>query len=398
MSSPVVITGVGAVTPLGCGAAAFHERAVRGESGIIDGLGLCLDFDPETTLGRKESRRTDRFTQMACAAVEEALEQAGWGGGLHYDPARIACIIGTGVGGLATLERSHQVILSEGPASVSGLMVPMIMANAAAAAIAIRHGFGAESYAVISACSAGTQAIGAGWRILQTGEADAVVVGGSEAATTPLVQAAFLNAGALSPTGTSIPFSSQRDGFVLGEGAGALILERKQDALDRGAVILAEILSYAASSDAFHITAPEPTGSGASRAVTHALQRAAVDPADVSYINAHGTGTALNDAAELVALGASFGEQLRRVPVSSTKAGTGHLLGAAGAVEAVATVMALHTRRLPPTAGLLDVDPALVPAEHLLQARTLHAARPVALSTSFGFGGHNAVLVLAAGE
>ncbi len=398
MSTAVVITGVGAVTPLGCGAAVFHDRAISGESGIVDGLGLCLDFDPEATLGRKESRRTDRFTQLACAAAQEALDQAGWGDAVPYDPTRVACIMGTGVGGLGTLERSHHLILSEGPLSVSGLMVPMMMANAAAAAIAIRHGFRAESYAVISACSAGTQAIGAGWRALQTGEVDAVVVGGAESATSPLVQAAFLNAGALSPTGKSIPFSSQRDGFVLGEGAGVLILERKQDAHDRGAVILAEILSYAASTDAFHITAPEPTGSGASRAVTQALDRAAVGPADVSYINAHGTGTALNDAAELVALGTSFGEQLARVPISSTKAATGHLLGAAGAVEAIATVMALHTRRLPPTAGLQDVDPALVPAGHLLQSSPVHATRPIGISTSFGFGGHNAVLVLAAGE
>ncbi|WP_406327072.1 beta-ketoacyl-[acyl-carrier-protein] synthase family protein [Streptomyces sp. NBC_00203] len=397
MPRSVVVTGVGAVTPLGTGAEALHRRAVAGQSGLVGGEGRCLDFDPAAALTRREARRTDRFSQFAIVAAQEALAQAGWAGGLPYAPERVACVIGSGVGGLGTFEAQQDVLAEEGAESVSPLMVPMMMANAAAAQIALRYGLRGESHCVISACSAAAQAIGAGLRLIRCGEADAVVVGGSEAATSAIVRAAFLNAGALSPSGTSVPFDRDRDGFLLGEGAGILVLEDAGAARARGARPLVELAGYGASSDAHHLTAPEPTGEGAARAVDRALADAGTAPGDLHYINAHGTGTALNDHAEVVALRRSLGPLMADIPLSSTKSAIGHLLGAAGAVEAVATVMALRHRLAPPTVGLRTPDPELGAVAHIRTARPLAAgtAGPLtALSTSFGFGGHNAALVL----
>lgn len=396
----VVVTGVGAVTPLGTGADTLHERAVAGACGLVAGEGRCVDFDPAATLSRKGARRSDRFSQFALVAAAEAIEQAGWGDRPPYAPERVACIVGSGVGGLETFERQQAVLADEGEQAVSPLMVPMMMANAASAQIALRHGLTGESHCVISACAAGAQAIGAGLRLLRTGEADAVVTGGAEAATSSIVRAAFRNAGALSPTGASVPFDRERDGFLLGEGAGILVLEDAERARERGAPVLAELAGYGASSDAYHLTAPEPTGAAAARAVSLALADAGVDPAEVDYINAHGTGTALNDRAEVVALRRSLGEELGRTPLSSTKSAIGHLLGAAGAVEAVATVMALRHRMAPPTVGVGELDPELGVLTVLTEARPLTAGasgRLTALSTSFGFGGHNAALVWRSG-
>ncbi|MEW2526432.1 beta-ketoacyl-[acyl-carrier-protein] synthase family protein [Streptomyces sp. NPDC047071] len=392
-----VVTGVGAVTPLGTGAAVLHERAVAGETGLSGGEGRCTDFAPTPVLTRREARRTDRFSQFALVAAAEAVGAAGWGDAPPHAPERTACVVGSGVGGLETFQEQLVVLEKEGPEAVSPLMVPMMMANAAAAQIALRFGLRGESHCVISACSAGAQAIGAGLRMIRSGEADAVVVGGAEAATSAIVRAAFLNAGALSQSGTSVPFDKDRDGFLLGEGAGILVLEEAGAARRRGASVLAELAGYGATSDAHHLTAPHPEGTSAARAVTLALTDAGVAPQDVHYINAHGTGTALNDSAEVTALRHSLGPALEAIPLSSTKSAIGHLLGAAGAVEAVATVMALHHREAPPTAGLRVPDPQLGPLTHLIRSRPLSPGpdgRLTALSTAFGFGGHNAVLVL----
>lgn len=396
MTEPVAVTGIGAVTALGAGAEILHRRAVAGESGIEDGLALCRDFKPTDYFSRKDVRRTDRFTQFALVAAGEAIAQAGWEGDLPYPAERVACVIGSGVGGIGTFEEQLQVLADEGPDFVSPLLVPMMMANSAAAQISIRHGFRGQSYCLISACSAGAQAIGAGLRTIRTGEADAVIVGGAEAATSPIVRAAFLNAGALSPTGTSVPFDRDRDGFIIGEGAGVLVLERAESAAARGAPVLAQLRGYGASTDAHHLTAPEPTGAVAASAVRYALLDAGAAPADIGYINAHGTGTALNDQAEVCALRLALGQALAAAPISSSKSYLGHLLGAAGAVEAVATVQALRYGVAPPTVGLRHVDEGLADLRHARVATPLE--RSVALSTSFGFGGHNAALVLSAGE
>jgi 3-oxoacyl-[acyl-carrier-protein] synthase II len=392
----VVVTGVGAVTALGTGAGPLHERAVLGQSGLLDGLGACRDFDPGRFLSRKEVHRTDRFCQLAIAACAEALQQAGWGDRPPYPAERVACIVGTGVGGLHSLETQLDALREQGAEFVSPLMVPMMMPNAAAAQLAIRHGFQGETHCVVSACAAGSQAIGAGLRVLQSGEADAAVVGGAEAATSPIVRAAFLNAGALSPTGESVPFDRDRDGFLLGEGAGILVLEAAEAAERRGAVILGDVLGYGSSCDAYHLTAPEPTGKGAALAVRRALADAGLPGAEVGYINAHGTGTRLNDRVETIALRAALGDVLASVPISSSKSYLGHLLGAAGAVEAIATLLALRHGVAPPTVGLKNPDPDLGPLDHVTDARPLAPKRRglVGLSTSFGFGGHNAVLAL----
>jgi len=398
-----VVTGVGAVTPLGVGRRALIERWVAGECGIADGVGRCIEFEPTDHLTRKEARRQDRFTQLAVVAAEEALEVAGWDARPPYAPERVGCVIGTGIGGLGSLERQHGVLLEKGPRAVSPLAVPQLMGNAAAAAVAMRRGIHGQSFGVMSACAAGAHAIGQAVRMIEAGEADAVVSGGSEATLTPIATAAFAAMGATSQTGVSRPFDARRDGFVMGEGAGVLVLEEAEAASRRGAEPLAEVVGYAASSDAHHLTAPEPSGRDAARAILLALDDAGLGAADVDYVNAHGTSTPLNDASETEALKLALGERARELPVSSTKSAVGHLLGAAGAVEAIATVEALRRDLAPPTVGWSERDPELdldyVPSEARALERRSNGAgtKPlVAISNSFGFGGHNAVLCVAA--
>jgi 3-oxoacyl-[acyl-carrier-protein] synthase II len=398
MTRRVVITGVGAVTPLGVGAEPLIERWCAGESGIADGLGRCREFDPLDFLSKKEVRRSDRFTQMAIAAAEEALGQAGGEGGLPYEPHRVGCVVGTGIGGLPSLEENQRKLIERGEKAVSPLAVPLMMGNAAAAAVAMRHDLHGHAYGVVSACAAGAHAIGDAARIVRAGDADAVVTGGAEAALTGVAIAAFAAMEATSPSGISRPFDARRDGFVMGEGAGILVLEEKQAAEGRGARILGEVLGYGATCDGFHLTAPQPDGTEAARAVRLALDDAGLAAVDVDYVNAHGTSTPLNDRSETVALKAALGERAGDVPVSSTKSAIGHLLGAAGAVEAIATVEALRRRVAPPTVGWEEAEEGLdldyVPG----------SAKPiengdgplVAISDSFGFGGHNAVLCLGA--
>jgi 3-oxoacyl-[acyl-carrier-protein] synthase II len=395
VSIPVAITGVGAISAVGVGADVLHMRTIAGGTGLEDGLGLCRDFTPSDFLSKREMRRTDRFSQFALAAAEEALSQAGWGSGPPCDPASVTCVIGSGLGGIESFEKQLSAPGEVGPDDVSPLLIPMMMPNAAAANIAIRYGLQGQSYCLVSACSGGAQAIGAGIQAIRNGDAMAAVVGGSEAATSAIVQAAFRNAGTLSPSGHSVPFDSKRDGFILGEGAGVLVLENAKLATERGASVLAELRGYGASTDAHHITAPEPTGKMAAEAVRRALSDAEFTPDDIGYINAHGTGTILNDQTEVHALREVFGDALRKVPISSSKSHVGHLLGAAGAVEAVAVVQALRYGVAPPTVGLREPDPALGDLDHVMNARSLvhRSDSRSALSTSFGFGGHNAALV-----
>jgi 3-oxoacyl-[acyl-carrier-protein] synthase II len=393
----VVITGVGAVTPLGVGAPALHERWASGTSGIVDGAGACTEFDPKDFLSVKEVRRLDRFSQLALVAADEALGQAGWHSEAVYDPFRVGCIVATGIGGIETVETQHDVMRDRGAKMVSPLGIPQYMPNAGAAAVTMKYGLRGQSYGVVSACASGAHAIGIGARMIQYGDADAVVVGGSEATLTVFGFACFNSMQALSPTGQSRPFDLRRDGFVMGEGAGMLVLEDAEAARARGAVVLGEVAGFGSTSDAHHLTAPEPTGTPAARAISYALADAGVAPDDVSYVNAHGTSTQLNDAAETSALKLALGvARAKQIPVSSTKSAIGHLLGAAGAVEAVATVETLATRIIPPTLGYEVPDPDLdldyVPGE----ARPLIAngKPPVAISNSFAFGGHNVTLVL----
>jgi 3-oxoacyl-[acyl-carrier-protein] synthase II len=395
----VVITGVGAVTPLGVGARELHERWLAGQTGIEDGEGACADFEPSEFMSTKDARRADRFVQLAIAAGALALDDAGWDSEAPpCDPAEVGCVIGSGIGGMGTFERSCDELRDRGPERVSPLAIPLIMGNAASGVLAMRHGLRGPVFGVMSACASGSHAIGTAARLIESGEANAVLAGGAEATLTPLARAAFSAMEATSPTGVSRPFDARRDGFVMGEGAGVLVLESGELARERGARVLGEVLGYGASADAHHLTAPDPTGEAAALAITRALDDAGVEADQIDYVNAHGTSTPVGDAAETKALKRALGaERAKAVPVSSTKSAIGHLLGAAGAVEAIATVLALRDRIAPPTLSyeeadhLLDLD--YVP-DGPRPLRTRDGDRAVAISNSFGFGGHNAVLCL----
>jgi 3-oxoacyl-[acyl-carrier-protein] synthase II len=393
MSRPrVVITGVGAVTPLG-GARDLVRRWTAGESGIRDGAGACVEFEPTDNMTPKEARRADRFTQLGLAASDAALADAGWDGGPPYDPDRVGVVIGTGIGGIGTIEDQYGVLRDRGPERVSPLTVPRMMANALPGQVSMRHGLEGEAYAVVSACAAGAQAIGAAARMIRAGEADAVVTGGGEAALTPLSWAAFASLDALSETGISRPFDRRRDGFVMGEGAGVLVLEDGEAAEARGARILGELLGYGATADAHHITAPEPEGRGAAKAIQRALRDAGLLPENIDYVNAHGTSTPLNDRAETAALKAALGEHAANVPISSTKSAIGHLLGAAGAVEAIVCIEAVRRGVLPPTLNYEQPDPDC-DLDYVPEGPREAPGLELAISNSFGFGGQNACVAV----
>jgi 3-oxoacyl-[acyl-carrier-protein] synthase II len=394
------ITGIGAITPLGVGAEELFTGWTGGRSGIADGEGACSDFDPTAFMSRKEARRADRTSQLLLGAAQEALAQAGWGqpgegDQLPYPAERIGSIIGSGIGGFITLTENHRALLEGKP--VSPLAIPLLMANGPTGQVALRHGLKGPSYGTVSACAAGAHAIAAGLRELRAGTVDAVVVGGTESALVELARAGFSAMEALSPTGQSRPFHADRNGFVLAEGAAVLVIEDEAKAAARGATVLGRLLGVGSSQDAHHLTAPTPDGSGAARAVTQALADAGVAPTDVDYVNAHGTGTPLNDRSEAGAMAHALGDHLRTIPISSLKSAIGHTLGAAGAIEAVATVRALQERVAPPTLNLDKPDPELdllhVQGEPL-PLRDTSGRPPIALSTSFGFGGHNACIVL----
>jgi len=403
----VVVTGFGVVSPLGVGASTLMDRWCNGESGIVDGLGACTDFEPSEFLTKKEIKRYDRFTQFAVVAIDEALEMAGWKkDGLPVSGDRIGCVIGTGNGGTETIAAGWIDISTHGESVVSGLLVSKAMANAASAILALRYGLAGPSYAVSSACSSGADAIADGVRMLRLGETDAMVVGGSEAQIVRLPLAAFTNMGALSESGVSRRFDARRDGFVMGEGAGVLVLEAAEVAERRGAPIHGEVLGYGLTNDIYHIVAPHPEGRGAAKAIERALADAGVKPEDIDYINAHGTATTTNDRAETLALKQVLGARAKDVPVSSLKSAIGHLIGAAGAVESVATLLALQRRVAPPTLNYeipedgLDLDYVPNHARPMFDDGLGPASpkRPIALCNSFGFGGHNSVLVLADSE
>jgi 3-oxoacyl-[acyl-carrier-protein] synthase II len=397
MSRRVAITGIGAVTPLGVGADTLHDRWTAGESGIEGGMGRADEFEPTDHLTRRQARRMDRFTQLAMVAAAEAIAQSGLDESGH-DRDELGCVIGTGVGGLGTIEVEHATLLEKGDGSVSPLCVPQMMANAAAGAVAIEHDLRGQCFGTVSACAAGAHAVGAAARMVEHGDAVACVAGGSEAAITSLAVAAFGEMGATSPTGISRPFDKRRDGFVMGEGAGVVILEDADAAEARGAQVLGYLSGYGATADAHHLTAPDPSGDGAARAIGKALADADVTPGDLVYVNAHGTSTPLNDRSETEALKTALGDDAMRLPTSSLKSSIGHLLGAAGAVEAVATLQALRAHVAPPTLNLeqqdedLDLDYVPLEAKEL----SLNGHAPVAISNSFGFGGHNVVLCIEA--
>jgi 3-oxoacyl-[acyl-carrier-protein] synthase II len=381
---PVVITGLGAVTCCGIGVDALWEQLLHP---TLSGERRIPGFDPSVWFGPKEARRLDRYAQIGVAAAELAREDAG---ALDADPDRAGVILATGVGGFETLAEQVLVCDRKGPSRVSPFLVPMMMANAGAAHISMRFGWHGPSEAICTACAAGTHAIGAAARLVASGRCDVVIGGGSEAAIHEVSVAAFANMTALSTSGQSRPFDIRRDGFVIAEGAAALVLEDKERAVARGARIYAEIAGAASTADAHHITAPDPEGSGAVSCMELALEDAGLTPKDIVHINAHGTSTPLNDLSEARAIHKVFGEP--GPPVTSTKGLTGHALGGAGAIEGVASALTLYHRVIPPTAGLEQPDPEIGLDVVAGEPRPFTPG-PV-ISNSFGFGGHNGCLVL----
>jgi 3-oxoacyl-[acyl-carrier-protein] synthase II len=391
------ITGVGAVTPLGIGAEELFERWSEGVCGIENGVGACQQFDAAEMLSRKEARRTERFAQLGLMAADEAV-QAAWGDECPYEPGRVASVTGVALGGLETLYGQHHVMENQGSEAVWVLTVPVSMPNALPALLAMRKGFRGESANIATACSSSAQAIGAGLRMLRADGADAVIVGGAEACLNDYGLALFRNAGALSRSGVCRPFDRRRDGFVMGEGGGILVLEKPEKAEQRSADILGYVAGYASTTDGYHLTASEPSGEVCAQAIRGALADADLEPEDVDYVNAHGTSTPDNDRAETNALKKALGDHAYRIPISSTKSAVGHSIGAAGAVEAIATLLSLRQGMIAPTLGLEEPEQGLdlnyVPGK----ARPLEPrngnGRLVALSNSFAFGGHNAVVVI----
>ena len=385
----IAITGRGVVSSIGEGAEAFFDALLERRSGIVDGMAPCAEFDPESAMSAKLARRSDRYTQFAFAAAMQAAEEAGLPG--DVDLERLAILVGTGVGGLKTLEDECRAFVDGGERAVSPHFVPMMMPNAAAGAIAMELGAHGPGFSVSSACATGSHAIGEAKRMLERGEADVVVAGGTEAAITPLCVAAFKRMGALSREGVSRPFDARRDGFVMGEGSGVIVMERAEHARARGAKILGYVAGYGASNDAFHMTQPDAEGRGALKAMRAALADAGVTPEQVGYINAHGTSTPFNDRIETRAIHAVFNGG--SPPVSSTKSAIGHLLGAAGAVEAVAVLGALQRGILPPTLNFGEPDPAC-DLDYVPDGPREAPGLELALSNSFGFGGQNACLAI----
>jgi 3-oxoacyl-[acyl-carrier-protein] synthase II len=386
----VAVTGRGVVSSLGEGADAFFDALAAGASGIVDGLSTASAFDPERYMDPRVARRTDRYAQFGVAAADQAATEAALA---DCDPDRVAVIIGTGVGGLITLQEQCTSFLARGERGVSPNFVPMMMPNAAAGAVAIRLGVHGPGFSVASACATGAHAIGEGMRMIERGTADVVVAGGTEAALTSLCIAAFRRMGALSSDGVSRPFDARRDGFVMGEGAGVLILEREEHAQARGATVFGRIVGYGASNDAFDMVQPDELGAGALIAMRAALADAGASPGEVGFISAHGTGTPINDRVETVAVRTLFGSDAP--PISSTKSAIGHLLGAAGSTEALVCIEALRRKLLPPTINYSERDPEC-DLDYLVDGAREAPDVSLALSNSFGFGGQNACLAIAA--
>jgi 3-oxoacyl-[acyl-carrier-protein] synthase II len=401
---PVVVTGLGATTPLGGNVSSTWEALLAGRSGtraigapwaeqLPVRIAAPAAVDPVLALGRVAARRLDRSQQFALLAAREAWADAG---APDVEPERLAVVVASGIGGVTTLLDAHDTLATKGARAVSPHTVPMLMPNGSAAIVALELGARAGTHAPVSACASGAESIALALDLLRLGRADVVVCGGTEAAIHPLPLAGFAAMRALSlrndePGSASRPFDKGRDGFVLGEGAGVLVLERAASAIARGAHIYAELAGAGLTSDAHHVAAPDPAGAGAARAVAAALQDADADPADIVHINPHATSTPLGDLAEVRALHTALGDSAATVPVSATKSATGHLLGAAGGVEALFAVLALDHRLAPPTRNLDDQDDEATLDVVRIEARPLPRAG-IALSTSFGFGGHNTAL------
>ncbi len=409
MKRRVVVTGIGAVTPVGNDVATTWRSLLEGVPGAgpitkfdtsrFDVRFACevKAFDPLQYMDRKEAKRTDIYAQYAMAGAVQAMTDAGLVDANPYDPDRVGVIIGSGIGGLKSFEEQHDVYRERGPTKVSAFFIPMFIADIAAGLVSMRFNAKGPNYATISACATSAHAIGDAYRTIQYGDADVMVTGGSEATVTPMAIGGFTNMKALSerndaPETASRPFDATRDGFVMGEGGGIVILEELEHAKRRGAKIYAEIVGYGATGDAYHLTAPAPEGEGAQRAMRRAMKDAGLQPGDVQYINAHGTSTPANDLNETKAIKAVFGDCAKAVNVSSTKSMTGHMLGAAGAVEFIICALAVRDSMIPPTINYHHPDPEL----DLNYTPNTMVRRDVrnALSNSFGFGGHNVALAV----
>ena len=409
MKRRVVVTGMGAITPVGNDVAATWRAITAGESGgaeitkfdhstfPVHFAAEVKGFDPLLYLERKEAKRADLFAQYAIASSVQAMTDAGLDDTSKYDPERTGVIIGSGIGGLKTFEEQHDVYRERGQSKISAFFIPMFISDIAAGLVSMRFNAKGPNYATISACATSAHAIGDAYRTIQYGDADIIITGGSEMTVTPMAIGGFANMKALSerndsPATASRPFDATRDGFVMGEGGGIVILEELEHARARGAQIYAEIVGYGATGDAYHLTAPAPEGEGAQRAMRKAMKDAGLEPADIDYINAHGTSTPANDLNETKAIKAVFGEYAPKIHVSSTKSMTGHMLGAAGAVEFILGALAIRDCIIPPTINYETPDPEL----DLNYTPNVAVNKPVrtVLSNSFGFGGHNVTLAI----
>jgi 3-oxoacyl-[acyl-carrier-protein] synthase II len=403
----VVVTGLGLVTPVGTGLENAWSNILQGKSGIgpitrfdttrheTKIAGEVRDFKPEDYITPKELKRMDLFVQYALAATKIAMDTAGLDMASE-DPTRFGVVCGTGLGGLPTIEKYHQVLLERGPDRISPFFIPMLIANMAPGQIAITHGLKGPNLCIVTACATGAHCIGDATRIIQYGDADVMVAGGTEANLTPLTVGGFNAMKALStrndaPEKASRPFERDRDGFVVAEGSGIVILEEMEHALKRGATIFAEVAGYGYNGDAYHITAPCPDGEGSTNCMRMALRDAGMTPEEIDYINAHGTSTKLNDFTETLSIKNIFGDRAYKIPVSSTKSMTGHLLGAAGAIEAVFSVLSIRDQICPPTINYENADPECG-LDYVPKVARKHAISAV-LSNSFGFGGTNCTLV-----
>jgi 3-oxoacyl-[acyl-carrier-protein] synthase II len=403
----VLITGIGAISPLGLDLPSTWDAITKGRSGVdyitafdTEGFDTHIaaevkGFDPENYLERKEARRMDRFAQFAAVAAQEACRQANLEPGKE-DPYRVGVIIGSGIGGITTLSQQFEVLNDRGPKRVSPFLIPMMLGDMASAQVSMVTGSMGANYCLVSSCSSGADALGQGWQMVRRGQEDIVLAGGSEAPVAPVAVAGFNALRALSrfnedPSRASRPFDVRRDGFVIGEGSAVLVLESEESANRRGVTPLAELRGYAATSDAHHLTEPSVTGESAAKAMTLALQEAGMDASEIDYLNAHGTSTPLNDLHETKAIKVALGEDAYRVPISSSKSMTGHLLGSGGALEASICVMAMRDSLVPPTINLEEPDPDCDLDYTPNQA--LSKEINVAMSNSFGFGGHNSVLI-----
>ena len=409
MKRRVVVTGMGAITPVGNDVATTWQSLISGKSGTapitkFDASKFPVRFAAEVKgfnaldyMDRKEAKRADQYTQYAIAGARQAMTDAKLIERNGMDPDRIGVIIGSGIGGLKSFEEQHDVYRERGVGKISPFFIPMFIADIAAGIVSMMFNAKGPNYATVSACATSAHAIGDAYRTIQYGDADVMITGGAEATVTPMAIGGFANMKALSernesPETASRPFDATRDGFVMGEGAGILILEELEHALKRGATIYAEIVGYGATGDAYHLTAPAPDGEGAQRAMKRALKDAGLEPKDIQYINAHGTSTPANDFNETRAIKAVFGEHAKSVNVSSTKSATGHMLGAAGAVEAIVSAMVVGTGVIPPTINYNTPEPEL----DLNYTPNTSVKRDVnaILSNSFGFGGHNTTLAI----